>query len=120
MALAGKKFWFDDIRINGTPITAIPENGSITQFNAKAFPNPLTSETVIEYSLATSTQVDINILDIAGREIQTLVSGYKSSGIHTIRWTHNEKTIPKLKQGIYFCRISTTDKNEVIKLVVTD
>ena len=120
MALAGKKFWFDDIRINGTPITAIPENGSITQFNAKAFPNPLTSETVIEYSLATSTQVDISILDIAGKEIQTLVSCYKSSGIHTIRWTHNEKTIPKLKQGIYFCRISTTDKNEVIKLVVTD
>ncbi len=120
MALTGKKFWFDDIRINGTPISGITEMQGVHQLKAKAYPNPLTSETRIEFYLSASAQVDVSILDISGRKIETLVSAFKSPGIHTIHWKLNEKDSPSLKQGIYFYRISTADKNEVIKLVVTD
>jgi hypothetical protein len=89
-------------------------------FKAKAYPNPLTSETVIEYSLPASAQVDVNIFDLTGRKLHSLVSAHETLGIHQILWSpgQNGSLIPK--QGIYFCRISSVGKNEVIKLVVEE
>jgi endoglucanase len=120
MALTGKNFWFDNIRINGTPITGISENQNMNQFKAKAFPNPLTSETVIQYSLPASAQVEVCIFDLTGRKLQTLVNSHESEGIHQVRWTLGEKKSPDMKQGIYLCRISSEGRNEVIKLVVKE
>jgi endoglucanase len=118
MALTGKKFWFDNIRINGTPITGITENPKMNQFKAKAFPNPLTSETVIEYTLPVSANVDVSIFDLTGRKLHTLVNARETKGIHQVLWTPCETNSPDKKQGIYFCRISSAGKNEVIKLLV--
>jgi endoglucanase len=118
MALTGKKFWFDDIRINGTPITGITETPGINQFKAKAFPNPLSSETMIEYSIPAAAQVEVCIFDLTGRKLQTLVNASETAGIHQVRWTPGEKNSPNTKQGIYFCRISSAGKNDVIKLFV--
>jgi len=120
MALTGKNFWFDNIRINGTPITGISENQDMNQFKAKAFPNPLTSETLIEYSLPASAQVEVCIFDLTGRKLQTLVNSHESEGIHQVRWTLGEKKSPDMKLGIYLCRISSEGRNEVIKLVVKE
>jgi len=120
MALTGKKFWFDDIRINGTPITGITENPGMNQFKAKAFPNPLSSETLIEYRLPAAAQVDVSIFDLTGRKLHTLVNASVTAGIHQVRWMPGEKDSPNPKQGIYFCRISSAGKNEVIKLVINE
>jgi len=118
MALTGKNFWFDDIRINGTPITGITETPGMNQFKAKAFPNPLTSETVVEYSLTSAAQVDVSIFDLTGRKLRTLVTAHETAGNHQVRWTPGEMDSPNPKQGIYFCLISSAGKNEVVKLVV--
>ena len=120
MALTGKKFWFDDIKINGTPLTGIIENSGINQFKAKAFPNPLTSETLIEYTLPAAAQVDVSIFDLTGRKLQTLLSSREIQGIHQIQWMPGRNSSPNPKQGIYFCRISSAGKIEVIKLVVRE
>ncbi len=120
MDLKGKRIWFDDIRINGTPITGLTENSGMNQFKAKAFPNPLTSETVIEYNLPASANVEVIIFDLTGRKLQTLVDTHEIAGIHQVRWMPGDKNTPNQKQGIYLCRISSAGKNEVIKLVVNE
>jgi endoglucanase len=120
MALTGKKFWFDDIRINGTPITGISENPGVNQFKAKAFPNPLSSETLIEYHLPAAAKVDVSIFDLTGRKLHTLVNARETAGIHQVRWTTGETNSSNTKQGIYLCRISSVGRNEVIKLIVNN
>jgi len=120
MALTGKKFWFDDIRVNGSPITGIAEDQPMNAFKAKAFPNPLISETVIEFSLNATANVEVSIYDLTGRKLQTLVNSQKAEGIHQVKWTPGEKNSFKSNQGIYLCRISSAGKNEVIKLVMRE
>jgi serine protease AprX len=116
MALTGKKFWFDNLRIEGDPITGIAEYSVNTGFQAKAFPNPFTGITTIDYYLTTSAHVDISIYNVAGIKMTTLKNGQENHGSHQVRWIPDQKT--GVQEGIYFCRISTKDKTEVVKLIL--
>ena len=116
MALTGKKFWFDNLRIEGDPITGIAEYSGTAVFQAKAYPNPFTGITTIEYQLDASALVDISIYNLAGVKLHTLKNGREIPGNHQVQWVPDQKTV--VPEGIYFCRISTTYKTEVVKLIL--
>ena len=117
MALTGKKFWFDDIRINGTPLTGITENSATRLFQANAYPNPFSDETSIEYELPEPAFVNVSIYDLTGRKISVLVDSKEMQGKHQIQWNPRQKGLSKSGNGIYLCKISTSAKTEVLKLV---
>ncbi len=103
--------------------SSVTGNLNISQqnsFKAKAYPNPLTSETLIEYSLPASANVDVSIFDLTGRKLQTLVNASETAGIHQIRWMPGDKDSQNAKCGIYFCRISSAGKNVLIKLILKE
>lgn len=116
MALTGKKFRFDNLRIEGDPITGIAEYSGSTGTPAKAFPNPFTGATTIEYHLAAPALVDVSIYNLAGVKLTTLKNGQENQGCHQVQWIPEQKT--GAREGIYFCRISTKDKTEVVKLIL--
>lgn len=116
MALTGKKFWFDNLRIEGDPITGIAEYSGNSGFQAKAFPNPFTGITTIDYYLSASALVDVSIYNLAGVKLTTLINGQEIQGNHQVQWIPEQKT--GTKEGIYFCRISTKDKAEVVRLIL--
>ena len=59
-------------------------------------PNPFNPTTIISYSLLKSGMVTINIYDITGRFITTLVNGVKRAGAHTVQFEGST-----LSSGIY-------------------
>ncbi|KAB2840649.1 MAG: T9SS type A sorting domain-containing protein, partial [Melioribacteraceae bacterium] len=71
------------------------------------YPNPFNPATTITYVLPSDGLVQIKIFDILGREIETLVSDFKSSGKHSISWDGS-----KFASGMYFC--SVTFKNQTL------
>jgi len=71
------------------------------------YPNPFNPATTITYVLPSDGLVQIKIFDILGREIETLVSDFKSSGKHSISWDGS-----KFASGMYFC--SVTFKNQIL------
>ncbi|MBV5348723.1 T9SS type A sorting domain-containing protein, partial [bacterium] len=81
-ALGTQKIWFDEIQVNGTPITSTSEQLETNGFKAKAYPNPFTSETTIEYDLPASGNVEVSISDLTGRKIATLVDEQQMLGRH--------------------------------------
>ena len=117
-ALGTQKIWFDEIRINGTPITSVAEQLGISGFKAKAYPNPFTSETTIEYDLPGSGLVDVSIFDLTGRKIATLADSQQAYGYHQIKWVSGQNGSSKSVAGVYVCRIKASGKTAVLKLVL--
>lgn len=116
-ALGTTKIWFDEMKINGTPITSVSENPESSTFNARAYPNPFSGETTIEYSLPESGNVEVSIFDLNGRKRATLLAEKQEEGKHQIRWKPNQQNVLNLNSGVYLCRISSSGKEEVIKLI---
>ena len=61
------------------------------------YPNPFNPFTVISFKLSKSGNVKLNIFDITGKKISTLVNEYKHSGNYSV--TFNAQNLPS---GIYF------------------
>lgn len=116
-ALGSKKIWFDDIKITGAPITSVIDNPKTDKFSAKSYPNPFSGETTIEYSLPKSGNVEVSIFDLNGRKLRTLLSENQIAGVRQILWNPIGSGILKPSEGIYLCKITSSGKGEVLKLI---
>jgi hypothetical protein len=76
------------------------------------YPNPFNPSTNITYSIMEPSLVTIKIYDIYGREVETLVNQFHSSGKYVTTW--EPKNIPT---GVYYYQIHAGKYNEVRKMV---
>ncbi len=86
-----------------------PEEFSISQ----NYPNPFNAMTVIRYSLPEPSEVAIDIYDILGRKIETLVNERQPAGYHQAVWDAIDKS-----SGIFFFRIQAGDHSETRKMML--
>jgi endoglucanase len=115
MALTGKKFWFDDIRINGTPIVSGVEMMENNEFSAIVFPNPVKGNAILQYDLKSSGLVTVSLFNLADKKVAMLVDEPQSQGRHQVSLSAEQL---KLTNGIYVCKINSTGKTSAIKIVV--
>ncbi len=78
-----------------------------------AHPNPFNSSTTIEYTLPQESEVTIEIYDILGRRVETLVQGKQRAGSHSVTWDAR-----KASSGVYFYRIQAGDLGAVRKMIL--
>jgi photosystem II stability/assembly factor-like uncharacterized protein len=78
-------------------------------------PNPFQRSTYVSFSLAASTDVALEILNVAGRLLETLVNGKQGAGVHHVRWNRSDNP-----SGVYFCRLRAGGFVEARKMVVID
>ena len=71
------------------------------------YPNPFNPRTVIPYELLKIGFVKIDIVDITGRTIRSLLNGIQSSGSHEVIWNGKDNTGKHVASGTYFCRMIT-------------
>ena len=76
------------------------------------YPNPFNPITKIDYNLPFNGNVTLNIYDISGREITTLVNNTQEAGFYTVQFNANN-----FASGTYFYRISASNGQE--NLVMT-
>jgi hypothetical protein len=79
----------------------------------KVYPNPAKQLIAIYYSLPTKSKTSLQLFDISGRLVKTLVNESKKSGNYSI--TLNSKT---LSAGVYFLSLQTDLKRLIERLVV--
>lgn len=78
------------------------------EYNLKQnYPNPFNPETRIEFSLPKSSFVKLDIYNILGERITTLVSEQLSAGHWSTTWDGTHSNGSKVASGIYFYRIET-------------
>lgn len=73
------------------------------------YPNPFNPSTTFNYSITEDTDVTINIFDIMGRKIKTLVDENQTSGTYQVTWDGKNDQGVSVSSGIYFYRIKAGD-----------
>ena len=84
----------------------------------KVFPNPFTDQLSIDLPASKSSS-KVDVLDINGRLIAELFEGIPSHQ-QSIPWNTNDQYGNKVRDGIYFIRITTDEKSEMIKVIKMD
>jgi hypothetical protein len=74
-------------------------------FLADNFPNPFNPSTTIRFGLPAAGHVEINIFDIAGQKVNSLVNNPFPAGAHEVVWTGRDDRGNLLASGIYFYRL---------------
>jgi hypothetical protein len=78
-----------------------PAQNTLVKFELKQnYPNPFNPSTKIKYTLPKSEKVKIEIFNLLGQRIETLLNNQMPSGSHEIEFTAND-----LPSGIYYYRI---------------
>ena len=85
-----------------------------------AYPNPSNSATKISYSVSTTNNnVELTIYDVLGRPVRTLVNGTKSPGEYSANWDGRALSGEKVKAGVYFYTLKSSEKTITKKLIIT-
>ena len=68
-------------------------------------PNPFNPTTTIKYSLATNEFVSLNIYDVRGRLIRTMVRDNQVGGVYRVEWDGRSNGGEQVASGMYFYRL---------------
>ena len=94
-----------NLRIDSS--TDVQENNQPEDFILyQNYPNPFNPSTTIEFMLNESQNIELSIYDILGNKIETLLSGFLSSGLHKINYVNKINS-----SGIYFYKLKAGDKS---------
>ncbi len=95
---------------------AIPENFSLEQ----NFPNPFNPSTVINYTIPQSANLintRLEIFNLSGQKVRTLVNTKQSSGTHTVTWNGTNDSGELLATGLYIYRLQAAEFVDMKKML---
>ena len=70
------------------------------------YPNPFNPSTMIPYQLPATMHVRLEVFNILGQRIATLVDGERSAGFHTTSWDATDAAGEAVGAGVYLYRLS--------------
>lgn len=82
------------------------------------YPNPFNPVTTIEYSLPTQSHVLVEVFNIVGNKVQTLVDETQSAGIHSTSWDGNDLNGQPVASGIYFYRLQAGEFSQTRRMLL--
>ena len=82
------------------------------------FPNPFNPSTTIEYSMPNADNVSIEIYDITGKLVKTLISQRQAAGEHSIVWDGSNNAGSTVSSGTYFYLLKYNNSQDVRKMIL--
>jgi hypothetical protein len=82
------------------------------------YPNPFNPMTTIEYSLPEQSHVMLEIFNILGQRVSTLVSVSQPAGRHRIVWDGKDDQGKDVASGIYFYRLEAGEFTDSKRMVI--
>ncbi len=80
----------------------------VTQLHQN-YPNPFNPTTTIAYNLASDGPVTLEVYNIKGQKVTTLVNKQQSAGSHTIVWDGKDDSGRAVSSGVYHYRLRTNN-----------
>jgi len=78
-----------------------------------AYPSPFNVQTNITYDLGQAGPVRLEVFNIQGRKVGTLVDAEQSAGRHSVTWDASE-----FSSSVYFCKLTVGDFTEVRRMML--
>jgi len=81
-------------------------------------PNPFNATTAFEIALPQDTDVEIEVFNLLGKKVTTLVDGPMKTGYHRIVWNGVDNAGREVSSGIYLYRVVADDFRETRKMTL--
>jgi len=85
---------------------------------ANNYPNPFNPETTIKYALPDPADVRLEIYNMLGQQVRSLVAEPQNAGRYTVRWDATNESGHSLSTGIYFYRLVAGEFHKVEKMLL--
>jgi hypothetical protein len=105
------------IMVNKALLTSVSESSQDQEIGSN-YPNPFSSVTNIPLKINQRGLVNLEILDIRGARLKTLVSEVFEPGPATIQWDGTDAYGNKLPAGIYLCRLISENRTQTKRLIL--
>lgn len=100
----------------------LPEGPSVPTFRhalGNAYPNPMNPATTIQFTNGINNgHVSLQIFDVTGRLVKTLVDGKLTAGAHEVSWDGSDNAGHSAPNGMYFYRMSADNFVSAKKIVM--
>jgi len=114
---ANGKIW----RFNRSPFsTGINEGGSVpSKYSLQQnFPNPFNPSTVIRYSVPEQGDIKLEVFDITGKLVRTLVNTFRLSGNYETVWNGRDDRGMNVPSGVYIYKLQAGKFSESKKMLL--
>lgn len=110
----GSYYLLDDLAFaGGTNVENSPVNKPDDFSLSQNYPNPFNPSTNISFDLSKGGYVTLRVFNILGKEVATLVKGYKDRGQHTAQFDATN-----LASGVYFYRLDVGNYSAMKQMVL--
>jgi hypothetical protein len=97
-----------------TPVAGEDHSSALGSYSlAQNYPNPFNSTTTIVFQIQRESDVTLEIYDLAGQRIETLLKSELNAGHYTVSWNAINRP-----SGIYFCTLRAGNFSRSIKLLL--
>jgi subtilisin-like proprotein convertase family protein len=93
---------------------AIPEGFALMQ----NYPNPFNPSTKLSFTISQAGPVKLEVFDILGRRVATVLDASLAAGTHTVEWDGKTTGDQSASSGIYFARLTSGDKTGIIRMAL--
>ena len=107
---SGGNTGWDLVEVDGPEFeSSLPASTSLFQ----SYPNPFNANTVIEYALLEAAEVKLEVYNLIGEKVATLVNGIEDAGYKSVTWDASE-----VSSGLYFYKLSAGDYIETKRMML--
>ncbi len=113
-------FTFDEFVIAGvgSVTTGVDNTPLVPARLGGVHPNPFNPTTKVTFELARDGQARIDVYDVTGRLVRTLLDGRVGAGEQSVRWDGRDGDGAQAASGLYFVRLRAAGVEETAKAVL--
>ena len=94
-------------------VVAVNYSGNASDIFLSSYPNPFSTNTIIQFSVPVTSNVSLKVYDVLGNCASEIFNEQKERGFYSV--TFDRKN---LAPGIYLCTLSTENSSKTIRLVI--
>jgi hypothetical protein len=119
-------YWLEDVDLSGSstvhgPVLASPDGGTDTPAAfrlAQNYPNPFNPITEIGYRLPVDCHVTLEVYNVLGQRVVTLVDAFQTAGDKVARWDAVDESGIAVTSGVYFYKLQAGNFSAIRKMVL--
>lgn len=121
----GGDLWLKQISVHGNLGEVVTQTQSEADQSlppaptlAPNYPNPFNTQTVLTYTLPRRMRVLLQIVDLRGQVLRTLMHQTQPAGHHTLPWDGKNQRGSAVSSGVYFVQMQTPNTTLSRKLII--
>ncbi len=93
---------------------ALPEKFQLFQ----NYPNPFNPVTNISFQVPNSAHIQVNVYNILGQKVKTLIDGMKNAGSYTVQWNGKDENGQQVASGFYVIQLTSNEVDMTRKMIL--